>query len=243
MATTASRAPDGTPPRPRVPAPVRATTEAAFAAMAKVRGARPFHPRGASFTATLRVRDGSPLPFLDAAPHLALVRLSNAAGLPAWSPDVLGLAIRIPYAAGAGRPQDLLLASSGHPPGVRHLLVPARGFDTACWSSLLLYRHRGELLVVGARFTGPPPRRPLRLADVERAAADGALRFVLSVCAPFGPWRPVAELDVHDRLPALASAGLRFNPWNTCPDLRPVGPLNHLRAAAYEAAQRTATSE
>jgi hypothetical protein len=43
---------------------------------------------------------------------------------------------------------------------------------------------------------------------------------------------------------ALARRGGRaFHPWNTASALVPVGPLNHLRAPAYEASQRTATSE
>lgn len=230
-------------PQPRVPDPVRVATEATFATLARVRRARPFHPRGASFTATVTPLAGQPLAFLGDEPRPALVRCSNAAGLPARMPDVFGLGIRIPDAVRGG-PQDFLLVSAGDAPVVRHLLVPARGYDTATrYSSLLLYRHQGALRLIGARYRGPALRRPLRLADLHQAAAEGALVFSIAMCAPTSRWRPIAELRLHERLPASASRRLRFDPWNTASELRPVGPLNHLRASAYEASQRTATSE
>lgn len=233
----------GAAPQPRTPRLLRTATEATFAGLARLRGARPFHPRGRSFEATLEPRPGQPLEFLGDAPRPALVRLSNSLGLPAWSPDVLGIGIRIPGAGAQGRPQDFLLASSGEAPVLRHLLAPARGFHTRRYSSLLLYRHAGRLRLVGARHSGPPPRGPLRLADLDRAAGRGALVFTLAVASPGGRWEPVAELRTGAPLPAADSRALRFHPWNTASELRPVGPLNHLRAGAYDGSQRTATSE
>jgi hypothetical protein len=240
MSDAAARA---TPPAPTSPGPVRAAVEAAFAAAARLRGARPFHPRGAGFRATVRAHEDGALGWLGEEPRRALVRLSNSAGLPARWPDVYGLAVRIPDGSGGGRPLDLLLASSGEAPGVRHLLVPSRGFDVPRYSSLLLFRSAGRLLLVGARHGGPARRRPLRLADLEDAASDGGLRFVLAVASPMGSWREVAQLEVGEKLPPSTSASLRFHPWHAPPQLAPVGPLNHLRAGAYDAAQRTATSE
>lgn len=233
----------GIRPRPRVPAPVRRVTEAVFAGLARFRDARPFHPVGRSFTATFTPRPGQPLDFLGADARPALLRLSNAAGLPAWLPDVFGIAVRIPNGAGPGRPQDFLLSSSGGAPVARHLLVPARSFSTRRYSSLLLYRHRGARRLVGARFAGAAPRRPLRLADVDEVAADGGLAFTLALCSPLGAWQRVGNVQAHHRLPAAASEQLRFHPWNTAPELRPVGWLNHLRGGAYDGSQRAATSE
>jgi hypothetical protein len=45
-----------------------------------------------------------------------LVRFSRGAGLPDALPDVLGIAIRIPDADGAGHPQDLMLSTGGGSP-------------------------------------------------------------------------------------------------------------------------------
>lgn len=230
-------------PKPRVPAPLETVTEAAFAALARLRGARSLHPKGVSFTATLTPRPGHPLAFLGDEPREALVRCSNAVGLPAWMPDVFGLAIRIPGVV-HGHPQDFLLSSAGEAPLARHLLLPARGYNTvARYSSLVMYRHAGRLQLVGARYSGPALQQPLRLADLAGAVDEGQLVFTLAVSAPTGRWQPIAELRPHQRLPVSASQRLRFNPWNSAPQLRPVGPLNHLRAAAYTGSQRTATSE
>ena len=230
-------------PRPRVPASVRTVTETLFSALARLRSARPFHPVGRSFTATLTPIVGQGPDFLGVDARPALVRFSNAAGLPPRFPDVLGLAVRIPDGAGPGRPQDLLLSSSSDPPVLRHLLCPARGFSTPRYSSLLLYRHGGALELIGARYRHPSPRHPLRLADLDRAAAEEALTFTLDRCTPTGAWRPFALLQAHTRLSPTDSRRLRFHPWNTAVQLRPVGVINHLRAPAYEASQRTATSE
>lgn len=228
-------------PEPRAPAPLRAATEALFAGLARLRDARPFHPRGAAFTATLDADPRGPLAFLG--DSSALVRCSNSAGLPAWSPDVLGLGIRILDGAGPGAPQDLLLASSGEAPGFRHLLVPSRGYDRPRYSSLLFYRLDGRLRLVGARYADPTGGAPLKLADLERAASRGDLRFTLAVAAPRGPWEDAAKLALAAKLPVAQAEQLRFHPWLTSARLRPVGPLNHLRAAAYDGAQRAATSE
>lgn len=235
--------PSASPPRPHVPGPVRAATEVAFAGLARLRNGRAFHPRGRSLTATFTPLDGQPLSFLGTDPRPALVRLSNAAGLPAWSPDVRGLAIRFPDVGGPGRHQDLLLASSRPAPGLRHLLVPSRGFDAAWYSTLLLYRHQRALRLLGACYSGPALDGHLQLDDVGRAARDGTLAFTLALASPGGRWQPIGTLQAVAPLAAARSRQLRFHPWLTAPELQPVGPLNHLRARAYEASQRAATSE
>jgi hypothetical protein len=231
-------------PAPRVPDPARRLSERAFAALARRRGGRAFHPRGTSFEAHLEPlpgREGSPLPFVPARPWPSLVRLSKAAGLPPHLPDVHGLAVRLTDLHGPGRSQDLLLASSGQAPVLRHLLVPTRGFTHRRFSSLLMYRWRGRLVLIGARYAGGAAR--IRLDEVVEAAAAGVLTFDLGVATLLGRWVPVARLNLRRPLLAAASEALRFHPWNTAPTLVPVGPLNHLRAPAYEASQRTATSE
>ncbi|MDP9398560.1 MAG: hypothetical protein M3P96_12410, partial [Actinomycetota bacterium] len=88
---------------------------AAFAALARLRGARALHPRGIVLEGTLRLAGARcGVPILDAAGTLpVLARLSKGGGLPGRLPDVLGLAVRVPDAAGPGRPLDLLLSTAG----------------------------------------------------------------------------------------------------------------------------------
>jgi hypothetical protein len=228
-------------PEPHVPAGIDRLTGWLFTRLAQWRDARPFHPRGVCFEGTIRSTESSATPaFVGDGPRRVFVRLSKAAGLPPRMPDVLGLALRVEHAYGQGRHQDLLLSTSGRWPGARHLLVPARGYDRRSYSSLLAYRHNKRLVLVGAHYAGPRRARPLRLADLDDNA-DG-LRFVLLLAGLRGAWTPVARVVLEHRLSDEASTRLRFDPWNAAPSFRPVGPLNHLRAAAYRASRRSATS-
>lgn len=235
------KAMDGAWPEPNVPASIDRLTERLFAHLARWRDARPFHPRGVCFEGTVRATGSPAFPaFVSDRPRRVLVRLSKAAGLPSYVPDVLGLAIRVEHAYGQERHQDLLLVTSGRWPGARHLLMPARGYDRRGYSSLLAYRHGNRLVLVGARYAGPRRARPLRLTDLGDSA-DG-LRFVLLLAGLAGSWTPVAGVMLGRRLSDEASMRLRFDPWNAAPSFRPVGPLNHLRAAAYRASRHSATS-
>jgi hypothetical protein len=229
-------------PESNVPAGIDRLTERLFARLARWRDARPFHPRGVCFEGTIRSTESSASPtFVGDGPRRVLVRLSKAAGLPPRVPDVLGLALRVEHVYGQERHQDLLLVTSGRWPGVRHLLVPARGYDRRGFSSLLAYRYDERLVLVGARYAGPRRAQPLRLADLNDDNANG-LRFVLLLAGLTGTWTPVARVVLERRLSDEASMRLRFDPWNAAPSFRPVGPLNHLRAAAYRASRCSATS-
>lgn len=231
-------------PRPTVWAPVERTVSAAFAGLARLRRARAFHPEGASYEGSIRpTRLPEELPFLAAGERPALVRLSKGAGLPPRIPDVYGLSFRIPDVYGPGAHQDVLLASSGQRPVARHAIAPTIGFDRRHFSTVLVYRYRGQLTLVGARYIGARRTAPLQLGRLDDAMHDGELAFEVSVAGLRGPWRSVGTLSLARRLPAGLSKQLRFHPWNASAEFRPVGPLNHVRAAAYEASQRTATSE
>jgi len=224
--------------------PVRRIVEAVFTALARLQRARAFHPRGMSFEATFRATAaGRTLRVLPADDGVALVRLSKGAGLPGRLPDVWGLAFRLPDAYGPGRHQDVLVSTAGERPGLRHVLLPAIGADRRRYSSLLPYRHRDRLVLLGARFAGAPRNAPLRITDLEGMAAAGRLTFEVAVAGMRGPWRTVASLTLERRLSAQVSERLRFHPWNTREDLPLVGPMSRLRAPAYEASQRTASSE
>ena len=235
----------GAPRRPPVWPLARRMVEALFAALAKLQRGRAFHRRGMAFEATIRPAGAEATPqVLPVDGGIALMRLSKGAGLPSWAPDVYGLALRLPDAYGPDWHQDVLLSTAaGDRPVLRHVLMPTRGADRRRYSSLLPYRHHDRLVLLGARYAGPRRRTPLRIADLEHAMATGGLTFDLAVAHLRGPWRTIARLTLQRRLPAAEARRLRFHPWNTSPQLPLAGPMSRLRAPAYEASHRAATSE
>jgi len=113
---------------------------------------KPLHPEGALRRATI-TRLGGPIrsgvPWIDDdGEDEALVRVSRALGLPESLPDIHGLAIRVEP---AGRPADLLLASTGLGRVTRFVLTAAKRPSGRPLTSLLPYRSpRGPLLVAAA---------------------------------------------------------------------------------------------
>jgi hypothetical protein len=204
-----------------------------------MRGARVLHPSGVGFAARLEITgaehaEGSILSEREV--HPAIVRLSRGAGLPGALPDVLGVALRLVDARGPGRHQDLLFASSAQSPGARHALLPGiRGFFDQFFSTLLPYRVDGAIRMIGLCPTngGPSPRDLGRVAGIARGR-----RYLLCVAGLGDPWRTVGELEIGERLPDEVIEPMRFSPWNTGADLRPLGPLMGFRDAAYAGSQR-----
>jgi hypothetical protein len=75
-------------------------TAAFFFGLGRLRAARGFHPRGASFSASITALPGADAPWArllvaSRDGQRALVRFSKGAGLPDPLPDVLGLAVKI----------------------------------------------------------------------------------------------------------------------------------------------------
>ena len=217
----------------------------AFGALSGLRRARVFHPIGAAFEATLDVRgtadDRWGVRLLDEeARHRCVVRFSRGAGTPEGLPDILGLALRVLDAHGAGQHQDLLLVTSGTRPLARNALLPVRHFAAAHYSSVLPYRVDGSTLLFGARpvlAPGTPP--PARFADLADALAAGRLRFDLEVAPAAGDWATIGVLEVGRRLGDQESESLRFNAFTTGGGIEPTGLLQTLRRRAYAASQAT----
>lgn len=208
-----------------------------FGALSALRGRRIFHPRGVGFSARLRPRPGAATGaelFDSGRERPALVRLSRSFGLPEALPDPCGLAFRVPNAYGPGRHQDLLLVSSGRRPLARHLPLPAWGFASAAYSSLLRYRVGGQPLVIGARVVRPSHR--LRLAELTRRDVAG-ISFELAVAGPGRPWLGVADLELGRRLEPGETENLRLDPGHTGGGLEPSGWLGRVRPAAYRGSQ------
>jgi hypothetical protein len=186
-----------------------------------VRGERVIHAKGEAFTGELTVLpDGRALgvPLTHGAKtRPVLVRFSRGAGLPDPLPDVLGVAIRIPDADGAGHPQDLMLATGGGSPLLRRMLVPRRDYRTATYTSLISYDVGGRDLVVAAL-----PR-------------DSA--FLLATAQGSGAWTPFARLTVGDRLPDQQGQSLSFSVRNDAGGFRIGGAWRAARDGAYDAAR------
>ncbi|WP_431902988.1 hypothetical protein [Amycolatopsis thermoflava] len=133
-----------------------------FGALARLRHARVFHPRGVLLRGTLETLAPGELPLPPSGPVVA--RLSKGAGLPRGMPDILGLALRIPTDDG---PWDLTLASAS----ARVLLRPARGWRRAVFSSLVPYRVAAGLRWILAEVDGPAT--PVARIELDPPLGDG----------------------------------------------------------------------
>ncbi|WP_372792032.1 hypothetical protein [Paraconexibacter sp.] len=232
-------------------APTRVAVDAAglavggvLASLAWLRSGKAVHPHGVTYGAELAMDGGDGAPsgsslLRTAATHPALVRFSRSLGLPRPLPDLLGVAIRVPDAYGAGHHQDVLAVSSTGAPGLRHVFLPAGDVQQRLYSSSLLYRAGSERFVIAVRpvADSPRPGGDDEFDRLARAAATGALRFELVIARPTGSFTRVGELRIRDPLPDTLDA-LRFNPFNCGGGLEPTGLLNRLRDYAYPLSQR-----
>ena len=121
----------------RSAAPLRSAVSGTFRAASALRGAWVFHPEGALFRGALEAREqGGPMP----PGHYAVTaRLSRGVGLPIGVPDIRGIALRVSLRS---VPWDLLLATACT--SSRAVLIPARGWGSARYSSLTAYRRYGD---------------------------------------------------------------------------------------------------
>ena len=215
---------------------IGAITSSVFRALSTARGKRIFHPHGVGFTGLLVPAGDMGAEILRGPSRGVIVRLSRSLGLPESMPDPCGLSVRVPNAYGPGLHQDLLMVSSGSGRILRHLLLPAQGFLDRPYSTLLPYRLRQRLVLIGARGTNPGGPGP-RLATLG-GREDARLQFDLTVATLGGAWRQAARLDVGGRLDDEQVEGLDLNPKNCGGGLELAGPINRLRIPAYRGSQR-----
>jgi hypothetical protein len=217
---------------------------AAFRALSRLRGARSLHPDGVVFEGHVEidrpprdVRDRIEL-FDRPGPQQAIVRLSRGVGLPHRLPDVHGIAIRLPDAYGAGRHQDLLLATSLRGPLLHHLLMPSPNFFALPYSTVLFYDVGDAARVFECHALTTPIDANDPFDQLLGTLARREVRFELSLASLFGTPEPIGHITLGKQVPDTAAAAIRFNPWNTGGRLRPTGPFMGLRDSAYRESQR-----
>lgn len=206
--------------------------------VARVRRAKPLHPLGVVVPGVL-VRDGrgaSGVPWLDGVGQTAvLVRVSRAGGLPPGWPDVHGVSVRIPQESAGGA--DLLLATTGRAPVLRHVLAPHRTVGAGTYTTLMPFRgpHGPTLLAAlpeaGRRLPGHP-------AALAAELATEPWRLTLAWAGLAGRWRPFGSLLVGGVGTTAHDPPVRFDPTRTLLDLPAYGWLARLRDPAYVAARR-----
>jgi hypothetical protein len=141
--------------------------------------------------------------------------------MPEPLPDVHGVALRWWR---DGRPQDLLLSSTGRGRWTRFVLAPRRGVAGA-HSTLMPFRTAAGPRVVTAEVTGTP---------------GAGLVVALDVAAPGGDRRPWGRFVETGPAPE-AEPVLRLDPVLHCPDPWSTYPwAAALRLPAYRTARRAA---
>lgn len=127
------------------------------------------------------------------------------------------------------------MATSGTSPLTRYALLPARSVTDRPYTTLLPYRLRGELVIIGARPVQPAQPGP-DLSELRRR--DRAeLEFELVAGRPAGPPWPVARLSLERRLGVEETERLAFDPTNTGGGLELAGLVNRLRGPSYRGSQ------
>jgi hypothetical protein len=212
--------------------PLASAVAGLFRAASHVRGERAIHARGRAFSGRLSVSGGggTGAHLLDApGTYDVVVRLSRSVGLPQPSPDILGFALRVVDAYGAGAHQDLMLDSASRAPVLRRLPAPSRDLLGSTYNSLLPYAAGGRHWLVGARALPGSPR-------VTRLdALPQELSFGLLVASPHGRWEQVGVVRTTGVLPAPEGRRLRFHPGNTGGGLELAGPMQEWRRRSYDA--------
>ncbi|TNY36887.1 phosphodiesterase [Thermomonospora catenispora] len=206
-----------------------------FQVAARLRHDRALHPHGRDYRATLHLIGTMNTP-LEAGDHEIAVRISKSVSTPGGLPDILGVAFRVPAAAGA---VDLLFATTGTGPVTRHLLRVRRSF-TVPYTTLLPYEVGGDLRVLGL-LPAPGRRVPCDLAVLDAAIRTEPLTFELATASPAGRWRPWGTLRIHTPLPGGSPEAGAFDPQlNRLPGLRPAGPFQRFRRLSYARSRRGA---
>ena len=207
----------------------------AFGGVALLRGERPLHPDGVTYTASVTSRGTgrSGVPWLDEPGTTQVtLRVSRAMGLPAQWADIYGIAVRIPL------PQrdppsppwaDLLFATTGDTAYGRYVLQLRRGAARGPLTTLLPVRAPAGpiLLRLIPSLDAPVPGDDLSLPS----------ELTLSYAVGSRPWTDVADFVVGTRDPGGPDLE-RHDPITAeLPGTQQFEPVRRLREPAYRAAR------
>ncbi|WP_138845133.1 phosphodiesterase [Rhodococcus pyridinivorans] len=195
-----------------------------------LRGARVFHPRGATFEGVAEL-ESSWWPRQIPRPTPVVARVSRAIGTPDGMPDVLGLAVRFATKTG---PWDVLLASAHLP--ARVALLPARSWSSARYSTLIAYRTDSD---PAPRWITAVPRGRQPSSTTSVQALEIPLEFSLLVGSARGPLEAAGRLTLTRHLPEKDSEQPSFDPTVHCPGFVDPWPgwLVETRRDAYRASR------
>lgn len=184
---------------------MHAVFAAPFRAASALRGARVFHPHGVLFQGEAELAPGG-WPRSVPARVPVTARLSGAVGTPDGVPDILGLALRFSLESG---PWDILLATLHVP--TRAVLLPARGWSTARYGSLMAYRTNVDLAPRWI-FAFPEGEQPASTSVRELARRGGPLVFSLHVASARGRLVPAGRVTLESEVRASDEAQPSFDP-------------------------------
>ena len=207
----------------------------AFGGVALLRGERPLHPDGVTYTATVTCRGTgrSGVPWLDERGITQVtLRVSRAMGLPARWADIYGIAVRVPLPSRLppGPPwADLLFAATGDTAYGRYVLRMRRGAARGPLTTLLPVRApAGPMLLRLMPVDAPVPGDDLSLPS----------ELTLSYAVWSSPWTDVADFKIGTRGPGGPDLE-RHDPITAeLPGTQQFEPVRRLREPAYRAARR-----
>lgn len=163
---------------------------------AAIRQRKLFHPAGVVAEGTVdRVApDGEGLPMNSCS---VIARVSKGVGLPGATPDVAGLAWRIPPPPDlrSCNPWDVLLASTIG--GSRIALAPAASWSGATFSSLMPLRYHGGLWWLRARLCSKVDASGLSLDGVAQQIESTGITFAIDQAPGTGSFQPLARLTLR----------------------------------------------
>lgn len=224
------------------PGPVQRGVENVFDRVARWRRGRALHTAGIVLDARLVLDPSSWTGAALGGPveRPAVVRLSKSVSLPGGRADLLGVGLRVATGGagvdGDGGVLDVLLASVGRHDLDHMVLLPAAGWWSRPYSTILPYRVNGRLLVLG--LTPPPVATDADPAAVATTVAHGSLALAVTEQPPGGRRRRIGALTL-DAVRPPAAAAFSFDPvLNHPPGLRPARTLSRLRELAYTGSRR-----
>jgi len=235
--------------REKIGAAIGGVISPIVATVARVRKARMFHPEGQLFEGHLEatVTDG---PYADLAHRLGRTVLARLSGALSRNQrerfEVLGIALRFHRGAKlstrvAETDQDLLLATITSPftMGIAPFTTNAHDFLANRYYAVAPFEfggdHRIEVrLSPQAHAFGEGARADRVAAAVEAGEAVFQLEVKRTLTRT---WIPIATLRLTRALD-LDQEDLRFDPFQSGENLRPVGVVHAIRKAAYAASQK-----